>query len=101
MLRVSKMKQPQSITVSPKTLLECLHLPTADDTQTAFAKLEIFISETTAVKWRKMAHEDGVDAIQLPPVDEPPPRCMERVRTIVLKACWKQREHTFGDNVFV
>lgn len=49
------------ITLSTETILQFLQLPTADDTQTAFAQNRIFISETTAKKWRHLA---SVDAIQ-------------------------------------
>ena len=102
MRRMFKMKLPKQITVSSETLLEYLHLPTVDDTQTAFAKIEIFISETTAAKWRKLVNEDGVDAIQSKlPKEEEPPHCMERLKIMLFDTCWNQKEPTFRDNLFV
>ena len=42
------------MSLNPETIAEFLSLPTIDDTQTAFATSNIFISETTAAHWRSM-----------------------------------------------
>ena len=36
-----------------ESLMSSIILPTADDTQTALAKANVFLSETTAIRWRK------------------------------------------------
>jgi hypothetical protein len=41
-----------------ETILSHLKLETVDETQTAFAKNGIYISETTAFKWRELAKEN-------------------------------------------
>ena len=46
--------------ISPEELLTYLRLPTNDDTQTAFAKKGLHISETTATRWRELANEGDV-----------------------------------------
>lgn len=43
-----------------ETVLANLNLRTVDETQTAFAKNGIHISETTAFRWREMAKENPV-----------------------------------------
>ena len=43
-----------------ETIKGFLSLPTVDDTQTAFASDNIFISETTAARWRSLENIDEV-----------------------------------------
>ena len=55
--------------MSPDTIAEILRLPTIDDTQTAFAASNIFISETTAARWRSTGNIGEVmDLLAEPPV---------------------------------
>ena len=54
--------------MEPLTVAEMLRLPTIDDTQTAFARNSIFISETTAARWRSA----GEVLDELPRRDSPP-----------------------------
>jgi len=68
------MKKSTPVTISNEILLEYLHLPTIDDTQTAFAKSDICISESTAAKWRKLAREDSIETVQANlPLEQPEP----------------------------
>lgn len=45
-------------TLKSETIIDFLALPTADDTQTAFAREGIHISEKTAEQWRMLAEKD-------------------------------------------
>ena len=37
----------------PNAVMAFLHLPTVDGMQTALANANVFVSETTAIRWRK------------------------------------------------
>ena len=55
--------------MSPDAISEILRLPTIDDTQTAFAASNIFISETTAARWRSTGDIGEImDSLAEPPV---------------------------------
>ena len=57
---LSPESKKQTTNLSPEELLFCLRLPTIDDTQTAFAKKGLHISETTAARWRELANDESV-----------------------------------------
>lgn len=71
-----KMTKEYTQNISPEELLAYLRLPSTDDTQTAFAKKGLHISETTAKKWRDLANEGDVVLIDTHYADPPPKACL-------------------------
>ncbi len=75
-----KMTKEYTKNISPEELLTYLRLPTTDDTQTAFAKKGLHISETTATRWRELANEGEVVLIDAqygnPPEEDVPRGCV-------------------------
>jgi hypothetical protein len=91
-----RMHYPTIKNIELETILSYLHLKTVDETQTAFAKSGIHISETTAFKWRELAKEDSVsqlwdnaneneDTGTNPASPDPETKCFQR-----LSQAWKR-----------
>ena len=80
-----RMHYPTIKNIELDTILSHLQLKTVDETQTAFAKSGIHISETTAFKWRELAKEDSVSKLwdddnedTNPTSPDPKPKCFQR-----------------------
>ena len=74
----------------PESIMAFIVLPTADDTQTALAKANVFLSETTAIRWRKEKNFVHIAKSLESATDEEAQGASTSDCTIAAKRFWKQ-----------